>query len=186
MKLQIQTLTGETQKVEAESQDTILDLKVCRSLLVCLIIIHNKQDEVVDPDFDRRESRGGGGSTEFHTGSKGFCLSLLKMQLECIPVGCVPPLFTVHGGLPDRPPHNRHSSWTETPDRRTPVKKLPPETSFVGGNKYLQAVTEADPGFSRTVRPLTRKGRQHICGQNLPKTARKLDWGLGCVQNVTL
>ena len=52
MKLQIQTLTGETREVEAEPQNSILDLKVCRSLLVCLIIIHNKQDEVADPDFD--------------------------------------------------------------------------------------------------------------------------------------
>ena len=31
MKLQIQTLTGQTAEVEAEPQDTILDLKVCIS-----------------------------------------------------------------------------------------------------------------------------------------------------------
>ena len=56
----------------------------------------------------------------------------------------------------------------------------------MSSNKYLQTFTEADPGFPGTGRPLTRKGRQHISGQNLPKTARKLDQGLGCLQNVTI
>ena len=32
MKLRIQTLTGETQEVEADPKDTILDLKVCVKL----------------------------------------------------------------------------------------------------------------------------------------------------------
>ena len=72
MKLRIQTLTGETQEVEAEPQNTILDVKVCRSsLLVCLIIVHGTRNEVADPDFDRGDPRGGGGATEFYTGSKG-------------------------------------------------------------------------------------------------------------------
>ena len=86
--------------------------------------------------------------------------------------------------LSERPRLDRHSSLTETrpPDRRTSVITLPLETSFVSSNKYLQTFTEADPGFPGTGR---RKGRQHISGQNLPKTARKLDQGLGCVQNVT-
>ena len=47
MKLQIQTLTGETHEVEADPQNTILDLKVCRTLLVHL------SNAVADPDFDR-------------------------------------------------------------------------------------------------------------------------------------
>ena len=32
-----------------------------------------EQHEVADPDFDRGDTRGGGGATEFRTGSKGIC-----------------------------------------------------------------------------------------------------------------
>ena len=37
MKLRIQTLTGATQEVEAEPQNSILDLKVCVKLHIFLI-----------------------------------------------------------------------------------------------------------------------------------------------------
>ena len=47
MQWQNQTLTEETHELEAEPQNSVLDLKVCRTLLVHL------SNAVADPDFDR-------------------------------------------------------------------------------------------------------------------------------------
>ena len=56
MKLQIQTLTGQVRKVEAEPQYTVLDLKVSDTV---------KRKGGVDPDINRTCRTGGDRPTEF-------------------------------------------------------------------------------------------------------------------------
>ena len=42
MKLQIQTLTGETQEVEADPENSILDLKVCKNYFLLSLYKKNQ------------------------------------------------------------------------------------------------------------------------------------------------
>ena len=51
MKLRIQTLTGQVGEVEVDPRDTILDLKVCR-ILVLLIYLSSKTSFLLELEFE--------------------------------------------------------------------------------------------------------------------------------------